>query len=122
MKVEINKEYDLTSLKDDLTQAFPNYKIFSRGNKMLVVQKSNMVGANIMIGKPTHVRVIQAVPNQLSMFLMLLLLLAVLLPGVIVMLIAKSKQKAVVNEVSAYIKKNYNTTGTSSSQTDLLDQ
>lgn len=120
MKIDINKPYDLESLQKDLTQAFPNYQFFPRGNKVLVVKKTNMVGGNIMLGKPTHIRVMEAVPNMGSMFLILLLVLLCLLPGLIVMLLAKQKQKVVCNEIGDYIKKNYNTTSTSSNP-DLLD-
>jgi len=121
MKIEINKPYDLESLQKDLTLAFPAYKFTAKGKKMLVVKKTNMVGANIMLGKPTQIRVMEAVPNMGSMLLVVLLVLLCLLPGIIVMFIAKQKQKVVCNEISDYIKKNYNTTATPSNS-DLLDQ
>ena len=121
MKITINKPYDSESLQKDLTSAFPQYKFSAKGKKLLVVKKTNMVGANIMLGKPTHIRVMEAVPNMGSMFLILLLVLLCLLPGVIVMFLAKQKQKVVCNEIGEYIKKNYNTTATPSNS-DLLDQ
>ncbi len=122
MKITIDKAYDLESLKKDLSQAFPEYTVYPRGNKVMVVKKTNFVGANIIIGKPTHLRVLEGFPNMGAQFSVLLLILLGLLPGIIVMLVVTKKQKVVRNQVASYIQKEYNSVNSISSNTDLLDK
>jgi hypothetical protein len=121
MKVTISKAYDLQSMQEELRKAFPDYTVFPRGNKVIVVKKTNWVGANIIIGKPEHVRVMEGFPNMGSQFMVLLLILIGLLPGLIAMLLITKKQKVVRDQVGAFVKKHYNTTADLSQNKDLLD-
>lgn len=121
MKVNIDKAYDLESIQADLRQAFPEYTVFPRGNKVVVVKKTNWVGANVLIGKPSHVRVLEGFPNMGNQMLMVLLIFLGLLPGLIVMLTVTRKQKLVRNQVAEYFQKYYNSASSVSANKDLLD-
>ncbi len=103
MKIPISQPIDNATLLPALQQALPQYKIYPR-QSFLVVEKTGMVGANVVVRK-NKIIVVASFPNmglQIG-FVLAVVFLGVLIPLVLYFIFVYSKQSAVEKEVGAVI-------------------
>lgn len=106
MKFNIQPDsVNLEDLKVKLEQKFPDYKIFFRAKNFLMVQKSGVAGANVVLRK-NKLMIAGNFPTigASMVFTLSILLLGVLIPIIIYFAGFFPGQKKVENEVAAFVK------------------
>lgn len=105
MKVEISQPLQPQALIPSLSAMLPGYKLYMRGGKILVAEKSPAVGATLFFRK-NKVVVNGNFPNMgiQMVFVLALLFLGILIPLVIYFLTLYRSQKASENEVGAALQ------------------
>lgn len=108
MRVPITKEMSLEELKTKIEANLPEYQCHFRNKKMLVVKSSSTAAVIVVAGKQ-KVMVNEGFPSMGGQFLFIICLigLGVLIPGIIYFAAFFPKQKAIRVKVAELIKKEY---------------
>jgi len=105
MKVAIPQPLQPQALIPSLSQMLPGYKLYMRGGKILVAEKSAAVGATLFFRKDKVV-VNGNFPNMgvQMVFVLALVFLGILIPLIIYFLTVYKSQKASEQEVGAALQ------------------
>jgi hypothetical protein len=100
MKIPTTVPVTAEQLQQQLAYALPQYKYTLRTKKILVVEKSAAVGANVVVAK-NKVNIVATFPNMGAMmaFTLCVVFLGVLLPLLVYFIAFYGRQKAVEQEV-----------------------
>jgi hypothetical protein len=106
MTYTFKENIDRENLLNDLIDEFPKYKIITKSNKVIVVQKSDAIGADLIIDKNV-LSVHGGFPTDGAqlLFVICLLFLGIIIPLVIYATAIQPDQAKLAKEVDAFIIK-----------------
>src|ERR1700741_949614 len=111
MKIILKKTAPaLEQLKGELTAKFPEYAFYMRGSNMLMVKKTGVAGATIMV-RQDKIICNENFPTMAGnlVFVLLMVLLGILIPLIIYLIAIFPKQKEVRNKLGTYLTQEYGT-------------
>ena len=108
MKITYSAPPPIDDVQRRVAAQFPQYKVYVRYGKILVVEKSAAVGATALTGKNAF-NVQAAFPNMglQILFTLLMIGLGILIPLVLYFALLYGKQKAVQQEVGGFLQATY---------------
>lgn len=109
MKVKTTKPYTLEEIKVKIEQNFPEYKVFFKTPKMLVVEETPSIGAIFMGEKKGYVRILEGWPSlgKQLLFTFSILLLGIIIPFLFWHYTVLKKQKVLTKKMGAFIEQEY---------------
>lgn len=110
MKVPVNPNnpVNVDDLRNAIQQRFPDHKIFMRGKKVIVVQKSGSIGTTVLVGsKSLLINGNFPTMGGQMLFILTILLLGFLIPLIIYFAAFHGKMKALEKEVGGFIQQQY---------------
>jgi hypothetical protein len=105
MKVITRQPVNLEQVKNAIAQQFPNYQCSYRTSSILVVKKTGTAAALVMVRKE-KVIINEGFPTMggQMLFTLSILLLGFLIPLIVYFAAFAPKQKAVRNEIAAFVQ------------------
>ncbi|HET6991544.1 MAG TPA: hypothetical protein VFJ43_09485 [Bacteroidia bacterium] len=105
MKVIIKQPVTMEQVKASIAQQFPNYQLSMRTSSILVVKKSGTAAALVMV-RSGKIIINEGFPSMggQMLFTLSILLLGILIPIIVYFAAFFPGQKAVRNEVGAFIQ------------------
>ena len=123
MKVKTTKPYTLEEIKGKIEQSFPEYKVYFKTPKMLVVEQTPSIGAIFMGEKKNYVRILEGWPSmgKQMLFAGSILLFGILIPFIYWHFTVLVKQKALTKKIGAFIDQEYGSGSIVNDNKELID-